>query len=45
MKELTKAYLATFLLFLLAVPALAQYKLWYNAPAQVWTDALPLGNG
>lgn len=45
MKELTKAFLATFLLFLLAVPALAQYKLWYNAPAQVWTDALPLGNG
>ena len=23
----------------------AQYKLWYQQPAQVWTDALPLGNG
>lgn len=23
----------------------AQYKLWYNEPARVWTDALPLGNG
>lgn len=21
------------------------YKLWYNKPAQVWTEALPLGNG
>jgi len=21
------------------------YKLWYNAPAAKWTDALPLGNG
>ncbi len=22
-----------------------EYKLWYDAPAQVWTEALPLGNG
>ena len=22
-----------------------QYRLWYNTPAKVWTDALPLGNG
>lgn len=21
------------------------YKLWYDEPAQVWTEALPLGNG
>ena len=21
------------------------YKLWYDSPARVWTDALPLGNG
>ena len=21
------------------------YKLWYDKPAQVWTEALPLGNG
>lgn len=30
----------------LSIPAQAQsYKLWYNEPARVWTDALPLGNG
>ena len=23
----------------------SDYKLWYNKPAQVWTEALPLGNG
>lgn len=23
----------------------AEYKLWYDRPAQVWTEALPLGNG
>lgn len=22
-----------------------QYRLWYNTPAEVWTEALPLGNG
>ena len=22
-----------------------EYKLWYDKPAQVWTEALPLGNG
>ena len=22
-----------------------ELKLWYNTPAQQWTDALPLGNG
>lgn len=28
------------------LPALAQeYKLWYDEPAQVWTEALPIGNG
>ncbi len=27
------------------MPVQAQYKLWYDSPAQVWTDALPLGNG
>lgn len=21
------------------------YKLWYNKPAEIWTDALPIGNG
>lgn len=32
-------------LCLSVVPVQAQYKLWYDSPAQVWTDALPLGNG
>lgn len=38
--------------FLMAIAMLASlfsqahpYKLWYREPAQVWTDALPLGNG
>ncbi len=22
-----------------------EHKLWYDKPAQVWTEALPLGNG
>lgn len=26
-------------------PSLQEYKLWYDRPAQVWTEALPLGNG
>lgn len=25
--------------------AAQEYKLWYDEPAQVWTEALPLGNG
>lgn len=35
-------------LVLLAFAARSQqqeYKLWYDRPAQVWTEALPLGNG
>ncbi len=37
-----------FALFCALLPTLAQaqeYKLWYDKPALVWTDALPLGNG
>lgn len=26
-------------------PPAQEYKLWYDRPAQVWTEALPLGNG
>ena len=26
-------------------PARAQYRLWYDQPAQTWTQALPIGNG
>ena len=32
------------LVFSVSVGA-AEYKLWYDTPAQVWTEALPLGNG
>lgn len=44
MKSLKQLFLFLFLI-LTAIPAVAQYKLWYNEPAKVWTDALPLGNG
>jgi len=36
------------LIFCCLYPISAQnsdYKLWYDKPAQVWTEALPLGNG
>jgi alpha-L-fucosidase 2 len=36
------------LLFLAVTTVFSQnneYKLWYDKPAQVWTEALPLGNG
>ncbi|HXA52529.1 MAG TPA: glycoside hydrolase N-terminal domain-containing protein, partial [Candidatus Acidoferrum sp.] len=33
-----------FLLLTLASSLPAQ-QLWYNKPAQIWTDALPVGNG
>ena len=36
---------AALLLFFLAAPGGAQTTLWYNKPAQIWTDALPVGNG
>lgn len=36
-------------LFVMTLAAYSQvgetYKLWYDRPAQVWTEALPLGNG
>lgn len=40
-----KKLLATLALFLFALGMQAQgYRLWYNTPAEVWTEALPLGN-
>lgn len=42
-KTLIKSFIG---LFVLVNPLTAQeYKLWYDEPAQVWTEALPLGNG
>ena len=29
----------------LEASASQEHKLWYDKPAQVWTEALPLGNG
>ena len=39
--------LICFLMTITAVSALTakQYRLWYNRPAQTWTQALPVGNG
>ena len=39
--------LICFLMTMTAVSALTakQYRLWYNQPAQTWTQALPIGNG
>jgi len=35
-------FLATFTLLSVTAQPL---KLWYNQPAKIWTEALPLGNG
>jgi alpha-L-fucosidase 2 len=41
-----KLFLSGSLLALALTAARSQdYKLWYDRPAQVWTEALPLGNG
>lgn len=37
--------LLALVIFASADAATAEYKLWYDAPAYVWTEALPLGNG
>src|SRR5574344_2756079 len=41
----TTIFLTLMGLMMFSIPMKAQYKLWYQEPAQVWTDALPLGNG
>ncbi len=38
-------FLLAFVLFAGSGVAASEYKLWYDAPARVWTEALPLGNG
>ena len=41
-----KKLIGTAFLGLILYPSFAQeYKLWYDKPAHVWTEALPLGNG
>ena len=46
MKRLTLIALSFIIYHLSFSPAGAQtYRLWYNRPAQTWTQALPVGNG
>ena len=45
MKRLTRITLSFIICTLLFSPARAQYRLWYDKPAQTWTQALPVGNG
>ena len=46
MKKIFLLAIATAAIFAATAPAAAQeYKLWYDAPAAVWTEALPIGNG
>ncbi len=42
---LPKITVALFLFTLLASPGLAQDLIWYDKPAAVWEEAIPLGNG
>ena len=45
MKRLTvTAFLISHFSFLIGAVA-QQHRLWYNQPAQTWTQALPIGNG
>lgn len=43
--KITFAALASLLAVGVACGAEREYKLWYDAPARTWTEALPLGNG
>jgi alpha-L-fucosidase 2 len=48
MKYLNRHFILWGAMLCLFATSVAQdnaYKLWYNKPAQVWTEALPLGNG
>ena len=45
MRRLTRIALSFIICTLSFSPARAQYRLWYDQPAQTWTQALPVGNG
>lgn len=48
MRSKTKYCIVTLLIFFNSLSLLAQQnhqQLWYNKPAEKWTDALPIGNG
>ncbi|WP_435138343.1 glycoside hydrolase family 95 protein [Formosa sp. A9] len=40
-----KSLVLVFLFGMLKVSAQNELKLWYNKPAEIWNEALPLGNG
>src|SRR5688500_8520635 len=44
---MARLYFTTFLLlcFVNFIKAQDNLKLWYNKPAEVWVEALPVGNG
>lgn len=41
---LRKAFVLLFSLIATLATSAQEYRLWYNTPAEVWTEALPLGN-
>lgn len=45
--KITSKFLIIPTVAMLSLEAMAgqEHKLWYDSPAQVWTEALPLGNG
>ena len=45
MKRLKLIILLFVIYYLSFSPARAQHRLWYDQPAQTWTQALPIGNG
>jgi len=46
MKQISKLKLTVFLIVISVITLYAQpLKLWYNQPAKIWTEALPIGNG
>ena len=45
MKRLKQIALSFIIGCFMFSPASAQHRLWYDRPAQTWTQALPIGNG
>ncbi|MDE5917951.1 MAG: glycoside hydrolase family 95 protein, partial [Duncaniella sp.] len=45
MKLIFKPFIVGVLALSSLVSMAQEHKLWYDRPAQVWTEALPLGNG
>ena len=42
---MTRLFLPLIMLMAVLPSAGQGYRLWYTSPAEVWTEALPLGNG